>query len=351
MSSDRTRTNRPSPAARAGPLAVSGDAPPSRPDEESSQESTAPSAARPLGPPLPGGPRPWKLWSAVATARRLAKEGGGVAPRLVYRSRPSLRFRPSEIGEVAACGDRIDLTLGAPGLASPGSALPSSDVERIARVPALAEWLDGSLDRFMQAVEDAQLRSSEAFALASGAQSEALRWIAFLAGGSAPLAAAPAAGLACSVLARGGAGLGAWFIGGPSAAGLAGLLRAYTGLRVRVRERTGAVLPNLEPARVGSEIGGLLGRRVRVADAGVDVILDATDDPEAAGWGADPVKRASLRTLLDAYVGGPLPKVRIGIRVDGESIPAAAFDGNACLGGICVLGRVRRRRVLPITLG
>ena len=292
-----------------------------------------------------------KLWSAVAAARRFGKKGSTVAPRLVYRSRPSLRFRPAEIGEVAASGNRIELTLDAPGLASPGSALPGSDIERIARVPALAEWLDGPLDRFMHAVEGAHARSNEAFALASGAQSEALRWIAFLAGGSAPLAASPASGLTCSVLARGGAALGAWFVGSPSAAGLAGLLRAYTGLEARVAERTGAMLPNLEPARVGAPIGGLLGGRIRVPDAGVDVILEGAGRPDATGWGADPVKRASLCTLLDAYVGGPLPKVRIGLRVDGETIPAASLDGNAHLGGICVLGRRRGRRVLPIVLG
>ena len=301
--------------------------------------------------PLPGGPRGRKLWPAVAAARRLRDAASGSVPTLVYRSRPSLRFRPAEVEEVTSSGERIELTLGSPGLASPGSALPGSDIERIARVPALAEWLDGPLDRFMHAVEDAHARSSEAFALARGGESEALRWIAFLAGRSAPLAASSASGLARSDLARGAAALGAWFVGSASGAGLAGLLRAYTGLEATVRERTGATLPNLEPARVGTPIGGLLGRRVRVPDAGVDVVLDGTGGLDANRWGSDPVMRASLRTLLDAYVGGPLPKVRVGLRVDAERIPAAALDGNARLGGICVLGNGRGRRVLPIVLG
>ena len=313
--------------------------------ERRRREAGSPGGAR------SGGPDGWKLWSAVAAARRLRIGREESAPRLVYRSRASLRFLPAEVEEVATRGDRIELTLAAPGFASPGSALPGSDIERIARIPALAEWLDGSLDRFMHAVESAHARSSEAFALASGGESEALRWIAFLAGRSAPLAASPTSGLGCSALARGGASLGAWFIGPPSAAGLTGLVQAYTGLPARVRERTGAMLPNLEPARVGAPIGGLLGERVRVPDAGVDVTLDGVGRDGAAAWAADPVKRGSLGTLLDAYVGGPLPKVRIGLRVDGEGIPAAALDGNARLGGICVLGRRGGRRVLPVALG
>ena len=114
------------------------------------------------------GPDGWKLWSAVAAARRRRTEREESAPRLVYRSRASLRFLPAEVGEVAARGDRIELLLAAPGFASPGSALPGSDIERIARIPALADWLDGTLDRYMHAVESAHARSSEAFALASG---------------------------------------------------------------------------------------------------------------------------------------------------------------------------------------
>jgi len=202
----------------------------------------------------------------------------------------------------------------------------------------------------MHAVEDAHARSCEAFALASGAPSEALRWVAYLAGASAPLAASPGSGLTCSAFARGGAALGAWFVGNPSAAGLAGPLRAYTRLPVLVRERTGATLPNLEPARIGTPIGGMLGGRVRVPDAGVDVILEGADSTDAPGWAANPVKRASLRTLLDAYVGGPLPRVRIALRLDGGKLPAAALDGNACLGGICILGKRAGRRLLLIAL-
>ena len=308
--------------------------------------------SEPLAAELSRHPQGWKLWPAVAVARWIQDSGRERGPRLVYRSRASLRFVPAEVEELAADRERIELTLGVPGLASPGSALPGSDIERIGRTPALAEWLDGGLDRFMHAVEDAHARSSEAFALARGGESEALRWIAFLAGRSAPLAASPGSGLTCSSLARGAGALGAWFIGSrPTAAGLAGLLRAHTGFRASVRERTGAMLPNLEPARIGAPIGGILGRRVRVSEAGVDVFLEGGESPGALAWGASPVKRASLRALLDAYVGGPIPKVRIGLRVDGETIPAAALDGNACLGGICRLGRCGGRTVLPLAAG
>ena len=131
----------------------------------------------------------------------------------------------------------------------------------------------------MQAVEEARARSSEAFALARGAESEALRQVAFLAGRSAPLAAAPGARLACSALARGGASLGAWFVGAPTAAGVAGLLRALTGRRARVREWSGASLPILEPAAIGAPLGRMLGERVRVPEAGVDVLLEGGEDP------------------------------------------------------------------------
>ena len=293
-------------------------------------------------------PHRWRLWAAVAAARR---GSDGAARRLVYRSRPSLRFVPAEVEAVTPRGERIELTLGAPGPASPGSALPGSDIERIARTPALAEWLDGAFDRFMQAVEDARARSSEAFALARGGESEALRQVAFLAGRSAPLAASPDAGLTCSMLARGAASLAAWFIGVPTAAGLAGLLRALTGLRASVRERSGASLPILEPAAIGTTMGRMLGERVRVPEAGADVILEGRGDPGAVAWAADRARRASLRVLVEAYVGGPVPEVRVGLRVDAEGVAAAALDGGACLGGVCLLGRCRGPKVLPISAG
>lgn len=110
------------------------------------------------------------------------------------------------------------------------------------------------------------------------------------------------------------------------------------------------MLPNPDPARVGASLGGMLASRVRVPDAGVEVIFEGEDRPDASVRAADPVNRASLRTLVDAYVGGPLPKVRLGLRVDGGMIPPAALDGIACPGGICVLGRRGGRRTLPIVL-
>ena len=294
-------------------------------------------------------PQRWRLWAAVAAARH-GTDGAppGTKRGLVYRSRPSLRFVPAEVESATRRGERIELTLGALGPASPGSALPGSDIERIARTPALAEWLDGAFDRFMQAVEDGHARSSEAFALARGAESEALRQVAFLAGRSAPLAAAPGSRLTCSALARGGAALGAWFIGKPTAAGLAGLLQALAGLRARVRERSGATLPILEPAGIGAPLGRMLGARVRVPEAGVDVLLEGREDRGALAWAADSAKRASLRAVVDAYVGGPVPEVRVGLRVDASAVPPAALDGGACLGGVCMLGRGRGPKVLPI---
>ena len=294
-------------------------------------------------------PHRWKLWAAVAAARHGADGPPGRAKRgLVYRSRPSLRFVPAEVESATWRGERIELTLGAPGPASPGSALPGPDVERIARTPALAEWLDGAFDRFMQAVEDGHARSSEAFALARGGDSEVLRQVAFLAGRSAPLAATRATGLTCSVLARGAAALAAWFIGIPTAAGLEGLLRALTGRRASVRECSGASLPVLEPAGIGAPLGRMLGARVRVPEAGVDVLLEGGEDPGALAWAADPARRSSLRAAVESYVGGPVPEVRVGLRLDASAIPAAALDGGARLGGVCMLGRGHGPLLLPI---
>ena len=200
----------------------------------------------------------------------------------------------------------------------------------------------------MQAVEEARARSNEAFGLARGAESEALRQVAFLAGRSAPLAAAPGARLTCSSLARGGASLGAWFVGKPTAAGLAGLLRALTGRRASVREWGGASLRILEPAAIGAPLGRMLGERVRVPEAGVDVLLEGGEDPAALAWAAEPAKRASLRAALDAYVGGPAPEIRVRLGLDAAVVPPAALDGGTCLGGVCVLGRGRGPLRLPI---
>ena len=315
------------------------------PSDRSAAREAEPVAVEPAGQP-----RHPSLWAAVAAARRWGEVGtDATPPRLVYRSRPSLRFVTAEVAGVATRPGRVEVLLGALGMAAAGTALPGADIERIARTPPLAEWLDGVLDRLMHTVETAHARSNEAFALARGGESEALRQIGFLAGRSAPLAASPASGLSCSSLARGAAGLGAWFIGTPTARGLEGLVHAFTGLPARARERTGAMLPNLEPSRIGAPIGGLLGGRIRVPEAGVVLVLDGEGTSGALGWGSDPVKRASLRTLLDAYVGGPLPEVRVGLRVDGGEIPPAALDGGACLGGVCMLGRRAGRRTLPIT--
>ena len=115
------------------------------------------------------------------------------APRLVFRSQPSLSFASSEVRDLRLHDDRMDLVLNAPGLATAGSPLPASDIARIIadhhEGGALGTWLDGPGDRFMHLLEDVQMRSNPAFALVAGGRVEAFALARDLVGRSAPLTA------------------------------------------------------------------------------------------------------------------------------------------------------------------
>ena len=106
-------------------------------------------------------PGHWHLWPAVAVLRWMLRQASGDRGRLLYRSKPSLDFPPGEVEDVELTGGgSVGLTLRAPGIAAPGTPLPTSDIQRIIddqrRGGAIAAWLDGFGDRFMQVVEVAQ---------------------------------------------------------------------------------------------------------------------------------------------------------------------------------------------------
>ena len=123
-------------------------------------------------------PHRWRIWPAVAILRWLQRRMSN-APRLVFRSQPSLSFASSEVRDLRLHDDRMDLVLNAPGLATAGSPLPASDIARIIADQheggALGTWLDGPGDRFMHLLEDVQMRSNPAFALVAGGRVESLR--------------------------------------------------------------------------------------------------------------------------------------------------------------------------------
>ena len=141
-------------------------------------EVAASAATHPLAREVLFNPSEWSIWPAVAVLRwmlRTRRESS-----IVYRSHPSLTFAASEIKDVAFNANGVELTLSAPGLAAPGTILPTSDIARIvadARAPgggALALWLDGPGDLFMQLVETSRARHSDAFALATGAAAQSV---------------------------------------------------------------------------------------------------------------------------------------------------------------------------------
>ena len=327
---------------------------PSEPSRESAplsapaHEEDALELSHPLARDVMLNPSRWRLWPAVAVLRWLLRKAKRRARRIVYRSRPSLSFPASEIHDVVIGDSDVDLVLTAPGLAAPGSPLPSADIARIMedqrRGGALAAWLDGPADCFMHALEAARERSNAAFALATGGRIEALHLAARLVGVSAPLAAS-AGGRLSDTHGRepaGAAGLGAAFVGPISAAGLAEVFRAFTSLPTRVEEFSGAEVRVSDPARLGGRIGRILGSKCRLPAAGIEIELVGGIRPEAREWARDPARRGSLRLLALAYVGSPSPAARLFLRLDPGNVPPAALDGETALGGLAVLGRAER---------
>ena len=250
----------------------------------------------------------------------------------------------------------MEIVLTAPGLASHGSALPMVDIARIVadtNAPgggALSKWLDGPLDGFMQVLEAARIRHNGSFALASGLpETEAHRWVAEIAGSSAPLARDRGGRLANSFRRRpdGALGLASPFVGTPSAAGLAAAVAGYSGLPTHVDEFTGASVRIQRPVQMGGPLLRMLGRRCDLPAAGVDVVVDGGDRPEGATLAERQVRRAALRDLCAAYIGSPSIQARLFVELEPEVIEPAQL-GRAELGGLAVLGRPASRLRIPL---
>lgn len=301
-------------------------------------------------------PTEWSLWPAVAVLRWLLRTRQGLSRGLVYRSHPSLAFSPAEIRDVALATDGVQLTLSAPGLAAQGTILPMTDVARIAadlRAPgggALAMWLDGPGDLFMQIVEASRVQNSASFALASGAKAQAHQIMADLAGATAPLAADAGGRLASGLsrLPEGALGLAAEFIPStPSAAGLAESVGAYVGLPATVEEFAGAAVRVLRPARLGGPLMRILGQRQTLPSAGVNVVIDGGTRPAGAEIASQRSRRRAIHELCAAYIGSPSIRAHVFIELEPEVIEPARV-GASELGGLAVLGKPASRRRLPL---
>lgn len=341
-------------AVAAAPPALTDDVAGEAPSVDGASDPTTDNPmTHPLVQDLILHPSRWRIWPAAAVLRwlhrRLAREY-----RITFRTRPSLSFAASEVHEIVFGPDGSDLVLNAPGLATAGSALPSSDIARIIaderQSGALATWLDGPSNRFMQLLEEVKVHCDAAYSLMTGGGVEAFGLVAGMVGRSAPLAAGPGGELHDDLdrEPQGAVGLAGLFVGPVSAAGLAAAMRAFTGLPARVEEFTGATVPVARPARVGAPLGMMLGIRCRLPSAGVEVHLEGGDRPAAREWARDAVRRRSLRVLASAYVGGASPAVRRFLWLDPANAPPAALDGGTALGGLAVLGRADARVRLPL---
>ncbi len=290
-------------------------------------------------------PARWAIWPAIGILRWALRNTPGEPRRLIYRSLPSLAFKPNEIHSVELKDDSVDVTLTAPGIASPGSPLPLSDIARIVedmRPPgrgALSAWLDGPADLFMQVLEATMMRYSAAFALTTGGEVNAVLNAANLVGHTAPLQALPEHRLTGhpGAAPEGAAALAALFVGAPSADGLATLIFAFTGLPARVEEFAGARVRTLRPARLGRPVMRVLGRYSTLSTAGIEVIVNGGASESARRWAREPERCASVRLLCERYVGSDAISVRLFIELDAGNIDPATL-GETILGGMAVLG-------------
>ena len=300
-------------------------------------------------------PGNWRIWPAVAVLRWMLRQTSADGGRLVYRSKPSLDFSPGEIDAVELTGSGVvGLLLRSPGIAAPGSPLPTADILRIMqdqrRGGVIAQWLDGFGDRFMQSVESAQAQNNVAFALASGGEIPTLRAVSRIVGHSAPLASDRHASLQSTwnEPPHGALGLAPFFMGAISRANLKDLVEAFTGLAARIIEFAGADVANTRPARLGvGAFGAMLGNHCRLAAAGVEVVLKGGTDASSLKWGRELPRRRSLYALAAAFVGAPSPEVRFYLELDAAVLPAAEL-GVAELGGVAVLGRAEDVVRLPL---
>ena len=299
-------------------------------------------------------PGRWQIWPAVAVLRWMLR-GNPLDPRsIMYRSRPSLHFSTGEIDDIAIDEAGIELTLSAPGLAAPGSPLPASYIARIIddrrRGGALAKWLDGPGDRFMQMAELALAESNMAFALATGGEIHQLLTIGRLIGSSAPLSADRDAVLSSTWkrAPSGAIGLAAFFVGPVTASNLQQLFEAFTGLAVRTVEFAGAEVLTLRPARLGSSFGAILGSKCRMPAAGIEIVLDGESNPEAPKWARERARRRSLHLLAISYLGSSSPEARLYLTLDPGNAPPAKLGGQTELGGLAVLGQAVSTVRLPL---
>ena len=298
----------------------------------------------------------WRIWPAVAILRWLQRHMSN-APRLVFRSQPSLSFASSEVRDLRLRDDRMDLVLNAPGLATAGSPLPASDIERIIEDHyeggALGTWLDGPGDRFMHLLEDVQMRSNPAFALVAGGRVEAFAMARDLVGRSAPLNAGGDGTLdaAGDEEPDGALALAALFLGPVSASGLSGLVQAFTRLPARVVEFTGAETATARPARVGAPMGLILGISCELPAAGIEIHIEGGGHREAQSWARSAARRRSLHLLATAYIGAVSPEARLFLVLDGANAPPATLGGDTTLGGLAVLGTSDVPVRLPLATG
>ena len=287
-------------------------------------------------------PARWKIWPAIAILRwlqaQLPAEG---RLNIVFCSLPSLSFAPSEIHDIGFRDGRLEVVLNVLGVASSGSPLPSSDVARIIedmrRGGAIAAWLDALTDRFAHVAESAMLQHSGSFSAVRGEEIEAMGAVVSVVGHDAPLSSDPDGSYYAnhSGPPRGALSLAGLFLGPPSSAGLSTAMSGVTGLQVRVREFAGGRIQVARPARLGHRMGAILGRWCDSVASGVEVVLEAGDDADAAlVWARDPVRLESLHHLAASYVGSPSPEVRIELEIDAAKVPGSALGEDARLGGL-----------------
>ena len=313
-----------------------------------------PPSQHPLVRDLMLNPSRWRIWPAVAVLRWLQRLMQSNAPKIVFRSHPSLSFAGSEVRDIVFKEDQIDIVLNAPGLAAAGSPLPTSDIARIIadyyENGALSAWLDGPGDRFMHLLEEVQMRTDPAYALLTGGQMEAFALARDLVGRSVPLNAKRGAELHDSDTTQpeGAVALAGLFLGPVSAAGLRGIFGALTGLTVRTNEFTGAEIDIARPARIGEPMGLMLGTSCHLPAAGVEIHIEGSNRPEAQAWAREATRRASLHLLATAYIGAPSPSARVYLWLDGGNVPAAALDNETALGGLAVLGGSNVPVALPL---
>ncbi len=335
------------PAAPAVPMETPRGSPPEEEDAES----------HPLVRDLLLSPSTWQIWPAVAVLRWMTRHASSRVRRIRYRSKPSLEFSPGEITDVTLDQHGLSLVLSSPGFAAPGSPLPASDISRIIedhyRGGALAEWLDGPIDRFMHAFEASHARSNVAFGLATGdLEIRTLRNVSQLTGRSTPLWGSGTGELrdTWDNPPSGAVGLAPFFMGNMTAAGMEDLMRSYTRLPVRVEEFAGGEVTILHPVVVGRPLGtAMLGAKCRLATAGVNVILEGGSDRQQLKWACEVTRRRTLHLAAKSYVGSDSPQVHVYLEMDAEAVPPVELNGRTGLGAGAVLGKAHGRVRLPIS--